>query len=1139
MIEKVEILNSQQMSSKKPVIEKSTVCYEWQDGDLMRALVKGIDQFWPYQTDKQNEESEKAAVAAANRIAGMVEWGCSVTEIEKIIQNEKQSMDVYGARRLSDMGIRIVKTAKFRNSLLIYGEGGIGKTYFIYKLVKQLEKVERPYVIAFNQAGISKINEIGINAIVNSCKAGFTLLIDACNELDEEGFSKALNIMSETLKIKGANVVVTTKTGSPTSRIAELKDVVAVAHEFGGVEPYAVYDLLSECSDSLIVQYQDMLFSNNPRNLNIMARKIAELKPEEDGRNAVAQRTTLIEDCIKQKPLKKKRWEQTKKICGLLYGSDRVTFSRDDVGEVLGKDADPYITDMISNGFIECSNWEGLKYSFSSESQIRYVVARCLNSDLDLLDLNWENPKDDAMKVARLVSQKSGWMYGREMAQVAVDRYCNHGSQVVMELISAMIDQNIDFEWENILRQTIFPVDEDFATVVSHSKLDPCLAFVEFGGIMNTPFNLVNYANKKFIANQNLLANFFMENWQNWQLAGLIRRVRSIAEYVSITQKVPERGAVEWVWLAVWCSHSSNVRLRAVSQRLLFVVCDASDRAIGETLKVWNLDADVYARRAISKVLAHLCMDSKQRQDVKAMIAAAMQDPNITDAIVISNLCLLQGYEVGPINFASRNVYSELGCNVLEYDDIKYFEELVWDVDLFMEGFFPFDIHNVSQGEISLSYCDCFIDAPVDAVSKWNNELKGKLKCENRGECRGLRLLTEDFKEYYPATFSTQALDSHKLLNCAVLLTKKWIERFGGDLEHMLGEYRSYDQENCFANSPNRKPIDCAIGEFMGSLSANYYQKEIIVDGNGFNKCGFCQYKEEAYNEPGETCVINPVHSHVIDSARLKLSERIESPQGKPSEWFHDIGEAYSEILSLLEPIKMSSMLWHPIALVARAKIRVGTKLDCSNEILISCAFNSCEHIDGGKDDRYLTIEHRNYPGNMRDYSLQDCAQCLTLPGLATDAAVSKKNPILLPPPSMVKAIGLKYASSKGVFVDKITGETVILCDGNFGNLYEEPVYNVILIRDDAFSRLVKIGKLTFFAFTERYNEKKGYANECCRHWEFDCGGFHLKHFANGNNDYENLDVNTHCKDCYFSYAERRKRKPQMMLPASLPFKQR
>lgn len=1121
MIDRIEDLNRRQMSSKKPVVEKASVHYEWQDGDLLDSLVEGVGRFCPYRTETQNKESEDAAVGAANRIAGMVGWGCDVAEIEKALEGERQSMDAYGARRLWDMGARIVGVAKCRSSLLVYGEGGIGKTYFLYELAQRLEKAERPYAIAFNQAGIFEIEEVGIETMVGSCESGFTLLVDACNELDEEGFSAALGILSEALRTEGVNIVIATRSGSPTSRIEELKDVVAESREFGGVEPSAVYDLLSECSDGFIIQYQDMLFSNNPRNLNIMAQKIAEFKPGQDGRKAVTQRTALIEECIKQKPLNKERWRQTKQVCRFLYGSDGVVFSRDDVVPVLGSEADSYITDMLSSGFIECFSWEGLKYSFSSESQIRYVVARFLNDDLDLLHADWSNPKMAAQEVAKLVSQKSGKMYGHEMAQVAIDRYCHLGPTVVVDLISAMVDQGITFQWASLLRQTIFPDDADFSEVASQFDVDPCFAFVEFGGIMNTPFNLTNYANAKIAGDQGLLEEYSKKNWQNWQLDGLIRRVRSIAEYVSISGRVPERGAVEWVWLAVWCSHSSNVRLRAVSQRLLFVVCDSSDAAIEEALKAWTLDTDVYARRAISKALASLCMGAKSRCDVRAMVETAMRDACLTDSVVISNLCQLRGGETGPTDFVSRNVYVELGCRAPNPDDVECFRNLVWEVDLFMKGFFPFDISELEQGEVSLSYCRPFIEAPVEAVREWNTELKGKLRCGDKSECCGLCLSETDFEEYQPVTFSTQELDKHELMNCVVLLVKAWLERFGGDLEHMLGEYRVYAQDSGFANSPNRKPIDCAIGEFLGSLSANYYQSEIIVGGEGFNRCGFSQYKEEAYDEPGRTCAINPVSSHIVDAARSKLARRIVSPSGKPDEWFDDIEEACSEILGLLEPIKLSGKLWHPIAVDARSKIRADAGLSRSNEILISCAFDCFEHIDGGRDDRYLTIEHKDFIGNMRDYPMQVGALCLVLPELDEEATVGAKNPVLLPPPSMVKALGLEYDSSKGVFVDAGTGEAVIMCDGNPGSFYEEPACGLILLRDDVFQKLAPKHRLTFFAFTERFREGAGYANKCNRHWEFGPDGSQLMHFANESRGYDNLRESAQCKGCYFSVKER------------------
>ena len=115
--------------------------------------------------------------------------------------------------------------------MLIYGEGGIGKTYFLYELAQNLNAKRVPYAIAFNQEGVVQLSELDLKSIASASPVGFTLLVDACNELDDESFGLARQLIEDILKTSHANVVVTTRSESPTSRIEELQSLLPTSIE--------------------------------------------------------------------------------------------------------------------------------------------------------------------------------------------------------------------------------------------------------------------------------------------------------------------------------------------------------------------------------------------------------------------------------------------------------------------------------------------------------------------------------------------------------------------------------------------------------------------------------------------------------------------------------------------------------------------------------------------------------------------------------------------------------------------------------------------------------------------------------------------------------------------------------------------
>lgn len=1113
----ISTFNAVQLNCKKPSADNEIAHFEWEDTGLLSLLLDGQPCLhYRYFSDRDLQDEENVAVKIANRLIRAHAADKDLVKFEAAFSESINSSHGYLRERLCEIEPQVVKNAKMLKGLLIYGEGGIGKTRFLYDFCRGLEAKGRPFLACFNQGAFVKLKNFGLLAFKNLVQDGCTLIVDACNELEDDAFDFAMELIEETLKAPNSNVVVSTRSESPTSRLCELQASVPYSIEFKGVNPYRVYDTLSECSDELIVQFQDMLFSRNPRNLNAVIKKIKAINDGVGPNAAAAQRSSLVESSIKE-ALSRGRWTETKMICKRLLNSNSLVFSKRDADSILGYDSSQYLTEMIEQGFIQSFDYEGIRYTFSSESQIRFVIARSLNDELDQIDEADLGEDKLANSVAKITASKCGFVNDYEFVQVCVDRYLRRGPSFLAKLLRALEDNGQEIDLVRLFAQTIFPVDWDFESFNAKCCVDTDWAFLNFAGLANTPFNLTHCIQGYLFEKPSTVDAIFRKAWDEFTLHPLISRLQNIADYVSHTGRVPGGAKDEWVWLSIWCSFASNMKLRALSQRLMFFLADSDPSVADFLIEVWPYVHDVYARRAIAKTLAHLSIEIRCGDAVEGFLDRAVDDPEITDSIVISYLCKTSGGKFSPVDFSAKNHYLAFRDIKPSKKDIDCFIKQVNRIDLHLKGYLPLNVYTLGDG-LDFACSTRFISADISSVTDWNRSLSALLKCPQEGDCKGLVVRHDDFNEVLPVNFDIRPLDKKVLLDCAVVLADKWLHVYGGTLDELLGTFVSVDIRAPSLINPNFKPFDLAIHELLGSLSANYYIDEIVLGGEGFNTVGFAQYEETAEQEPGVIHTCSASADMRIDTAKGKIERRLVSPLDKEFVWFNDTGEALIEIKGLIESLRLGKVEWIPLAFSVKKRVHSDNELQCSNEIIVSIAINSEKHICGCSDDRYLTIEHDSYEGNAKDFGKAQGSNCVDLEAPDRRSVSVERNNILLQPPTLVDMLDLSFNPRNACF--ERDDEAVILCDGNPGNYYEEPVHNLILIRRDVLEEVALTADLRYFAFTERYQEEFGYDNACDRHWELDLDGNELASYPN-NGGMNDLQSSLACLGCRFSPANR------------------
>lgn len=123
IVDEVNRINKLGLGSRRPVIEKGLTRYEWQDTSLLPLLAKGLEPVYIRRTFRENEEAEKLAISIANELVAIANRGYGHKEVEEALGSCSSGLSGYAARRLADVGVEIVESAKARKGLLIYGEG--------------------------------------------------------------------------------------------------------------------------------------------------------------------------------------------------------------------------------------------------------------------------------------------------------------------------------------------------------------------------------------------------------------------------------------------------------------------------------------------------------------------------------------------------------------------------------------------------------------------------------------------------------------------------------------------------------------------------------------------------------------------------------------------------------------------------------------------------------------------------------------------------------------------------------------------------------------------------------------------------------------------------------------------------------
>ena len=472
--------------------------FEWEDSHLLDQIIRKIDNIYPYSSDPQDFIDDKYYLNEINKLFKLLfdrklDKVVFLNKLEKLLAEMliKYPSLSYQYRYNINMYKKIISKS---NRLIIKGCGGIGKSYFIYKLEETLSENKIDHLCVYGKYNDS-IPETIYDEIKNK-KKDFYFVIDALNEFNESEQQQILNHLKSIQRNKNINIIVTYRTSSLKSNIVEqLNEILINEHDFKGVDFESSILKLIETYGVETVRLIDVIESNNPLYLTMLNKILFNTKIKGEKIPSIAQMTFIMESYIKG-ICGLENWKFVKKIGSYMFDNSKTSITEDELKVITGNKFNIFVENMIQNDFMSSYEHDDtLYFLFTIQRLSDYIIAR------SLFDFIKDKEEDD---IINLVNEKLDKMYSmhESFALVLLDKYKDKDINTALRIIfKSEIGKELDIE---IFKKISFngkqiKCIQEFIKYENVQNL-----FLLLGGYANRPFNCKNYLNQKILDDENI-----------------------------------------------------------------------------------------------------------------------------------------------------------------------------------------------------------------------------------------------------------------------------------------------------------------------------------------------------------------------------------------------------------------------------------------------------------------------------------------------------------------------------------------------------------------------------------------------------------------------------------------------------------
>ena len=1063
--------------------------FEWEDSHLLDQIIRKIDNIYPYSSDPQDFIDDKYYLNEINKLFKLLfdrklDKVGFIDKLEKLFNEMLSKFPTlsYQYRYNINMYKEIISKS---NRLIIKGCGGIGKSYFIYKLEETLSENKIDHLCVYGKYN-DYIPETIYDEIKNK-KKDFYFVIDALNEFDESEQQKILNHLKSIQKNNNINIIITYRTSSLKSNIVEqLNENLKNEHDFKGVDFESSILKLIETYGIETVMLIDVIESNNPLYLTMLNKILFNTKIKGEKLPSIAQMTFIMESYIKG-ICGLENWKLVKKIGSYMFDNSKTSITEDELKTITRNQFESFVENMIQNDFMgSYEHDDTLYFLFTIQRLSDYIIAR------SLFDFIKDKDEND---IINLVNEKLDKMYSMNeaFALVLLDKYKDKDINTALRIIfKSEIGKELDigiFKKISFNGKQIKCIQE----LIKYENVQNL--FLLLGGYVNRPFNCKNYLNQKILDDEKIQKKLLVKFRESEYLMHLKNMVYTLSFLEKETDILEE-----YFYYAFWLMSVPFERIRKLAIKVVYDISYKNTKFAGYLIELYDKINELYIKKGIIHVLTKL---SKTRK-ITNFIKKVYFNPEEIDAEIVYRTAayLKKEDEYQLLNKKNLNTIIPKNVRVDSKLDLK---QIIFIADIYEKYLLKFERYTDGN---TLSLYNNFILNDNREIYEFNNKLYQKFSCvKNNGNCK-YSVGDYLFKEYMEP-IDIIDIDSKRMF----ILFQEIFKKICGVYGYNYNEKKKFDIHlNKFENSLLKKILLLSQDILLGSLMTNYYTSEFSVY-NDDKTFGYKNYSYIMYDEE-KIYLTSPVgpYNELVDKLNSKICENIDLYNNNTYRWYKSKKESIENCQKMMSPIICDNNSWSLIGGDVHLFV-----VDFIN-VFYSCymAFNPQEQLLGNEDSRYLTIKNKRYYGSVSDYTSEKYSKNMSIPNFEYNSLDIKETNMAFPPPNLVKHLNLKY-NFKTSSWDDTNGNQIILCDNNAKNFYKYPVSGAIYIKTDILEELKKHNYVVYWCYTEKLYKNYGWNEKASLHLELDSDGNVIKEFNNNNLSNSEKSVPLKCKRCKYN----------------------
>ena len=890
-------MNYQDLNQKhKQLIETSnsinTIQYEWENKDFINIL---LGELPPLHITDINQNQLKTDLINLYKSYDFYSTNQTLflTELKNIYTQLINQNKYYFDYDIFELYIKIHK------SLLLNGEGGKGKTYFLYKLEEKLSEKNIKHLCIYGKY-FNDISNIDFNTISQiSSQEEFVFIIDAYNELSDKLQKDLLIELSKLISVKGCRIIISYRDYRlQESIITDLVSLLKNQYCFEGVSYEAALDTLSTTGISELYTYSDILYSNNALFLSFLIKALEDSKQKSKSPKfkSIVSMTNILEQEIKNS-VDSANWTNTKKIAEWMYHNNSREIPISQINKLVSN-APQFIQEMKAAGYFTENNagvFSTIKFSIESLSDS--IISRSFFADL--------TGKSEKDIITLLINKSMAMPALTNFFIIALfDRFTPDYDKIDRILVGARLKDYLTpdvFIKINIRSENI----SDFQT--HFNIMNPIDYLIYCSGYYNKPFNCNNFITNYLKSNKKeqlySLNNTLSESYD---IGTLIKRLKNILYFVNRIEISEKQYREEILYTALWASAAPNNTVHLLAVKLLYDIVNSYNETITLLINIYADIEDYYIKQSIIHVLSKM----PENTEIKSFFNLLRND--IDDIIDEASIQLI--------------------CNYLKIDVLHFFKKkrnLLIKSNNAIEKPLELLLTSVYHHRID-SHFRYLGNNNIDQVYPKFLKNTYKIKMYNKL----ISILNYNGFRIHKLK-NLKMISNQHILNSLDIQIKRFCKMYGIENDYMNNQYIYV---NDFKNSLLRKIFSLASGVLYGYLTGRYYTDDFNYESYDKNILGYNMFNSFMYDEDtNNICSPICVYQNLIEDLENSLYKNLQLKTIKDEAWGKDDNNLKTNLNLLLSPFSTNGSDWHLLA----GQIKMTDVNDKWEEIdMISCNLN-------------------------------------------------------------------------------------------------------------------------------------------------------------------------------------------------------